>query len=128
MGGRGTYASGNNVPYTYKTIGTIDGIKVLVALDPQRRSSLPQEAHSSRGYISLNPRTGDFEQYREYGDNKRVLFDIDYHKTSPNGPLILHWHTWDENGIRSPELPPTPEIIQKFEDIMKGFKQWKDAR
>lgn len=29
MGGRGTYAIGNNVEYTYKTVGKIDGIKVL---------------------------------------------------------------------------------------------------
>ena len=28
MGGRGTYASGNNVAYTYETIGKIHNIKV----------------------------------------------------------------------------------------------------
>ena len=29
MGGRGTYASGNNVSYTYETVGKIEGVKVL---------------------------------------------------------------------------------------------------
>lgn len=29
MGGRGTFASGNSVAYTYETIGKIGGIKVL---------------------------------------------------------------------------------------------------
>ena len=29
MGGRGTYASGNAVPYTYETIGKIEGVKIL---------------------------------------------------------------------------------------------------
>ena len=30
MGGRGTFASGNAVPYTYNTVGKIDGVKVIV--------------------------------------------------------------------------------------------------
>ncbi len=29
MGGRHTYAAGNNVPFTYKTVGIFHGIKVL---------------------------------------------------------------------------------------------------
>ena len=29
MGGRGTYAVGNNVDYTYKTVDKIEGVKVL---------------------------------------------------------------------------------------------------
>jgi hypothetical protein len=32
MGGRGTYAAGNNVPYTYETVGKIEGVKVLQGL------------------------------------------------------------------------------------------------
>ena len=33
MGGRGTFAKGNNVPYVYKTVGEIEG-----ALVPEGRS------------------------------------------------------------------------------------------
>ena len=33
MGGRGTFASGNNVAYSYETVGKIDGVKVLQKLD-----------------------------------------------------------------------------------------------
>ena len=29
MGGRGTFASGNNVAYSYETVGKIEGVKVL---------------------------------------------------------------------------------------------------
>ena len=29
MGGRGTYASGRNVPFVYKTVGLFHGVKVL---------------------------------------------------------------------------------------------------
>lgn len=32
MGGRGTYALGKNVPYTYETVGYINGVKVLQGL------------------------------------------------------------------------------------------------
>ena len=29
MGGRGTYAIGNNVTYLYNTVGKLEGVKVL---------------------------------------------------------------------------------------------------
>ena len=32
MGGRGTFASGNNVAYSYETVGKIEGVKVLQGL------------------------------------------------------------------------------------------------
>ena len=33
MGGRGTFASGNPVTYTYETVYKIDGVKVLKGLN-----------------------------------------------------------------------------------------------
>ena len=53
MGGRGTFASGNTVPYTYNTVVKIGGIKVLKGM--QGKHGLPEEAHSSNAYISLHP-------------------------------------------------------------------------
>ena len=53
MGGRGTFASGNTVPYTYNTDGKFGGIKVLKGM--QGKHGLPEEAHSSNAYISLHP-------------------------------------------------------------------------
>ena len=41
MGGRGTFASGNPVPYSYETIGIIDGVKVLQKLDKKASAGLP---------------------------------------------------------------------------------------
>lgn len=32
MGGKGTFAVGNNVGYTYKTVGKIEGVKILKGL------------------------------------------------------------------------------------------------
>ena len=45
MGGRGTFASGNTVAYTYVTIEKIEGIKVLKGLNGKH--GLPEETHSS---------------------------------------------------------------------------------
>lgn len=42
MGGRGTFASGISVAYTYATIDTIEGIKVLGKIDPTKSGSLPE--------------------------------------------------------------------------------------
>ena len=41
MGGRGTYALGNNVPFSYRTVDTIHGVKVLEGVSGKH--SLPEE-------------------------------------------------------------------------------------
>ena len=52
MGGRGTFASGNNVPYTFETVFKIEGVKVSkVILDENgkpvsNQHGLPAESHS----------------------------------------------------------------------------------
>lgn len=33
MGGRGTFAVGRNVDFTYKTVGTIEGVKILEGIN-----------------------------------------------------------------------------------------------
>ena len=45
MGGRGTFASGKNVAYSYETVGKIEGVKVLKGIGQAR--GLPVESHSS---------------------------------------------------------------------------------
>ncbi len=63
MGGRGTFASGNNVAYTYKTVGKINGVKVLKGIGGKH--SLPEESHTSNVYIKLKP-DGSFHEMRIY--------------------------------------------------------------
>lgn len=63
MGGRGTFASGNNVAYTYKTVGKINGVKVLKVIGGKH--SLPEESHTSNVYIKLKP-DGSFREMRIY--------------------------------------------------------------
>lgn len=77
MGGRGTYAIGNNVAYLYKTVGKLEGVKVLKGIAGKHK--LPEEAHSSSAYIRLNP-DGSFHELRIYGKDKYLKFEIAYHK------------------------------------------------
>ena len=53
MGGRGTFAAGNSVPYSYKTVGFIEGVKVLERINGKH--ALPESSHSSDAYIKLKP-------------------------------------------------------------------------
>ena len=73
MGGRGTFASGNNVAYSYEMVGKIDGVKVLQPVDSSKSFKLPEEAHSSGSYIVLD-KAGVFRQYREYNAQKLPTF------------------------------------------------------
>ena len=71
MGGRGTFASGNQVPFTYKTIGFIEDAKILEGIS-SKYHKLPEEAHSSEKYIKLNPviaECDDIRQIRAIGYN-----------------------------------------------------------
>lgn len=43
MGGRGTFASGDNVAYTYETVGYIEGVKVLQPKNASRSFKIPEE-------------------------------------------------------------------------------------
>ena len=54
MGGRGTFAARNNVPYKYRIVKIIKGVKVLQPKDPKKklqftcRVSFVVELYSSR--------------------------------------------------------------------------------
>lgn len=100
MGGRGTYAAGKIVAYTYETINYIEGVKVLQGLNG--RHNLPEESHSSNAYI-LTDDKGNFIRYREFNEDHTTKFDIDFHpekKISGNYNPIFHIHEY-KNGIRS---------------------------
>lgn len=124
MGGRGTFAAGKTVPYAWKTVEKINGVKVLQPLDPQRSFNMPPEAHSSSNYIVLG-KNGVFRQYMEYNQNHLPVFEIGYHYEtglSKHGESVLHYHTYSSPGIenRSPAKPITPEIENKYKKYFKG--------
>lgn len=124
MGGRGTFAVGNNVPYAWRTVGKISGVKVLQPIDAHRSFNMPPEAHSSSSYIVLD-KTGVFRQYMEYNSGHLPVFELGYHYEkglSQHGEPVLHYHSYSSPGIenRSPAKPITPEMEQKYKKYFKG--------
>ena len=51
MGGRGTFAAGKQAAYTYETVGKVDGVKIINPIDKSKSLKLPEESHSSVGYV-----------------------------------------------------------------------------
>ena len=124
MGGRGTFAAGNNVPYKYKTVEIIEGVKVIQPKDSGRSYNLPVESHSSSSYILLN-KAGVFRQYREYNAQHEVIFEIGYHfepNMSKHGEPVLHVHDYSAPGIknRGKARLITEEELKKYRKFLKG--------
>lgn len=103
MGGRGTFAAGKIVPYTYETVGKIHDIKILKGTNGKH--GLPEEAHSSGAYISLHP-NGNTKQLRVYNKNLTAKTDIEY--SVHQGKMTFHAHDY-VNGIRQPARSLTSE-------------------
>lgn len=126
MGGRGTFAAGKNVAYTYKTVGTIAGVKVLVPIDDAKSWKLPEEAHSSSSYIVLD-KAGVFRQYREYNEKHEVVLEIGYHNEPELGKgKVLHIHIYKIPGVdHHREAKPrrlTDKEKAKYAKFFKGVK------
>lgn len=130
MGGRGTFAAGNSVPYTYKTVGKIEGVKVLVGIGGKH--SLPEEAHSSWAYIKLKP-DETFHEIRIYDEEKYLVKEIAYH-SEPNlnngnrKENILHVHDYKRDNFSDRSARKiTKEEYEKYKKFLKGvpeFDKW----
>lgn len=120
MGGRGTFAAGNIVAYTYSTVGRIAGVKVLSGLNGKH--GLPEEAHSSYAYIKLKP-DGTFHEMRIYDKDHYLKFEIAYHpepSVDPSRKSILHYHTYDRKFNRTSAKKATKAMKKHFRKYLKG--------
>ncbi len=126
MGGRGTFATGKDVPYSYETVGFIEGVKVLEPINKQASRRLPEESHSSRAYIKLN-QDGRFSQYREYNNNHELIFEIGYHVEpkvfgSNNRKPVLHAHDYsNKDQGRAWHQRARPLTVAEFDKYKKYF-------
>lgn len=122
MGGRGTFASGKQVPFTYKTVGYIEDAKILEGIS-SRYHSLPEESHSSNKYIKLD-HDGSFKELRIYGKDHYLQLEIGYHKEKNiqggKNQKVLHYHTYDKSFNRSEAKPITKEMYEKYKKYLKG--------
>lgn len=102
MGGRGTFAAGNNVAYTYEVDttnyenGKFEGVKVLIGMNGTGKHGLPESSHSSNAYLKMNS-DGSFNMMRIYDSNHVLRLEIAYHNENKLGNgKILHYHIYDE--------------------------------
>ncbi len=139
MGGRGTYAAGNSVAYSYEVDtdfsadGKLHGIKVLKGMEGSGKHGLPESSHSSNAYIKLKP-DGTFHEMRIYDDSHALKMEIAYHPektlTGDNHTPVLHYHTYDErfsrnatgSFVRSPAKLLPDEMARKYKKYFRGIK------
>jgi hypothetical protein len=129
MGGRGTFAAGNAVAYSYQTIGTIYGVKVLAGINGKH--GLPESAHSSDAYIKLN-HDGTFREMRFYGKDHVLQMEIAYHPeeslTGNRHEPVLHYHLYDSrfsinksgSFSRTEARPVTDAMKRKYRKYFVG--------
>ncbi len=129
MGGRGTFAAGNPVPYSFKKVDEIEGAKVLQGLNGKH--GLPESSHSSAAYIQLNS-NGTFREMRFYDKDHCLFLEIGYHRemslTGNNQTPVLHYHTYDTSfskskegsGGRSKAILLPDDMKQKYKKYFKG--------
>ena len=121
MGGRGTFALGKNVAYSFETVGKINGVKVLEKKDKNDSKNLPEEAHSSKAYILLDD-NGVFRKYREYDKHHIIQFEIEY--GTHGARKFLHYHPYI-NGERQKAQEISSSMIEKYKKFFKGLNLWK---
>lgn len=133
MGGRGTFAAGNSVGYTYKTVCYIDNVKVLEGINGKH--SLPESSHSSNAYIKLKP-DGTFHEMRIYDESHTLVMEIAYHPektlTGDGCTPVLHYHLYDERFSknktgafgRTGAHYLTDEMKKKYRKYFKGVTNY----
>lgn len=127
MGGRGTFAAGNNVAYTYETVGEIEGVKILRGLG--QKHDLPVEAHLSGAYIQLYP-DKTFKMLRFFDRARYLTLEIGYHpekNLDKSRKPILHIHEYpvhDNFSKRTTRLMTETEY-NRYKKYFGGVTRWK---
>ena len=120
MGGRGTFAAGNNAAFMYETVGFIDGVKVLQKITGSQK--LPEESHTSNAYILLD-KNGNFYQYREYGNTHYLTYEIGYHrepKIDNSRVPVFHVHEYGKDFSSRTTRAITQAEYEKYKKYFKG--------
>lgn len=134
MGGRGTFAAGNPVPYTYEVDtsfspdGKYKGIKVLKGIKGSGQHGLPESSHSSTAYIKMNP-DGTFNMMRVYDKNHNLRLEIGYHvdsKLAKGKGKVLHYHIYDTSFSQTTDGKPVrpSKVLHKNSKIYKTYSKY----
>ena len=124
MGGRGTFAKGNNVALSYQNVEKIHDVWAVKGINGEH--SLPEESRNSNAYIKLDFK-GNFREIRVYNNDHTINFEIAYHP-EPNidksGKPVFHIHYYNKNGTRGNAEPVSKTILEKYKKYFKGVKIW----
>ncbi len=135
MGGRGTFAAGNTVPYSYEVDtsfspdGKFNGIKVLRGIPGSGKHSLPESSHSSIAYIKMNP-DGTFNMMRIYDKNHNLRIEIAYHPEDIIGTKtkrkVLHYHEYSTSFSQttSSSFERTTKVLHKNSKLYKMYHKF----
>jgi len=133
MGGRGTFAAGNQVPYTYEvdtsfsSDGKYKGIKVLKGMEGTGKHGLPESSHSSTAYLKMNP-DGTFNMMRVYDKNHNLRLEIAYHFEDQLGiGKVLHYHTYGTSFSQLAKGKPDRTagvVLHKNSSIYKNYSKY----
>ena len=114
MGGRHTFASGNQVPFRWKTVGLFQGVKVLEGTGGLHK--LPEEAHSSDAYVQLFP-DGNMQMLRFYDKDHFLTVEIGFHpepKLTGHRRHVYHIHEYGRDFTSRSIRLFTPEDLVKY--------------
>lgn len=134
MGGRGTFAAGNSVPYTYEVDrsfsadGKLYGVKVLKGVEGTGNHGLPESSHSSVAYLKMNP-DGTFRMMRIYDSNHNLRLEIAYHSEQAIGKgqrKVLHYHIYgtEFSSTHSKDYGRTTHALHKNSKLYKQYNKF----
>jgi len=133
MGGRGTFAAGNPVPYQYEIDCSIcidgkwEGVKIIKGKDGSGVHDLPAESHSSNMYMKLH-KDGTLSMLRIYDKEHYLTTEIAYHPEpglTGNYDPVMHIHYYDRQFHRTEAAFLSMDVFKKYEKYLKGRK-WYD--
>lgn len=132
MGGRGTFAAGNPVPYSYEVDtsfsedGRIEGVKVLKGIEGSGKHGLPESSHSSFAYLKMNP-DGSFRMLRVYDKNHNLRLEVAYHQEitlDSKKDSVLHYHIYSTDFSQN-KTGPFLRTTQRMHKNTRIYKQYK---
>ncbi len=134
MGGRGTFAAGNAVAYTYEVDtsfsadGKFHGVKVLKGMAGSGKHGLPESSHSSAAYLKMNP-DGTFNMMRIYDKGHNLRFEIAYHSEqsiAKGKSKVLHYHIYGKEFSQNAKTSfgRTTKVLHKNSKIYKQYKHF----
>lgn len=113
MGSSGAFfKSGGFTEQKWKETETFHGIKILqkTKTNDNKTPSLPPFSSTpGTGYLLLS--NGKIKQYRQFGENRKPVFDLDLGKHDEQFSLHLHYY---KNGNRDSDNPTIIAVKTRY--------------